>query len=216
VTAASMPAGGGETPGQVYLLHLDPPVAGHAGHYQHSTHDLDARLEAHREGRGARLLEVQKERGGTFRLVRTWPGGRGRERAIKDRHEGPRLCPECSPQPKPVEHGRSGPAAGRATPAPAVPEPAGPLPAPVRAGPYLRGGEMARQFLRGQAGRTADQISATRDYVTGPWREMAHHTAAPAETYRGYMEAIEQHLAGLRAAAPAAGKDRQYELEAGQ
>ncbi len=109
--AAGIPAPGDDE--QVYLLHLDPPVSGHAGHYLGSTHDLDARLEAHREGRGARLLEVQKERGGTFRLARTWPGGRDRERAIKDRHEGPRLCPECSPQPKPVEHGRSGPAADR-------------------------------------------------------------------------------------------------------
>jgi predicted GIY-YIG superfamily endonuclease len=113
--------------GTVYLLHLDPAYK-HARHYVGWTSNLDARLEAHRAGRGARLLEAVKEAGGSFRLVRTWAGSRSLERAIKDRKEAPKLCPDCSPSPKPVARGRSAPDAARRAPAaePAadvVPEP---------------------------------------------------------------------------------------------
>ena len=92
--------------GTVYLLHLDPPVK-HARHYTGWTANLDQRLEAHRSGRGARLMEVVKEAGGTFRLVRTWPGSRSTERAIKNQKAAPKLCPECSPQPRPLARGRA-------------------------------------------------------------------------------------------------------------
>jgi predicted GIY-YIG superfamily endonuclease len=98
--------GHGGGPGTVYLIHLDTPYR-HARHYTGWTTDLDARLEAHRDGRGARLMEVIKAAGISWRLARTWPGGRDRERAIKDRHEAPKLCPECSTQPRPVRAGRS-------------------------------------------------------------------------------------------------------------
>jgi hypothetical protein len=61
---------------------------------------------------------------------------------------------------------------------------------------------MAERFLREQlaAGRTAEQIAATHDYITGPWREAPQHTAAQRETYRGYTELVAQQLAQLRAA----------------
>jgi len=98
--------------GTVYLLHLDPPLK-HARHYTGWTHDLDQRMEAHRSGRGARLMEVIKEAGGTFRLVRTWPGSRALERAIKDQKNAPQLCPECTSQPRPLV--RRLPAAPQAT-----------------------------------------------------------------------------------------------------
>ena len=83
-------------------------------------------MEAHQDGRGARLLEVVKAAGITWRLARTWPGSRERERAIKDRHEAPRLCPECSPAPRPVSAGRSADPADpgrqvRCAPAPTAP-----------------------------------------------------------------------------------------------
>jgi hypothetical protein len=52
-------------------------------------------------------VEVVTAAGITWRLARTWPGSRDRERAIKNRHEAPRLCPECSPAPRPVSAGRS-------------------------------------------------------------------------------------------------------------
>jgi predicted GIY-YIG superfamily endonuclease len=98
------PAVGGA--GTVYLIHLDEPYK-HARHYLGWTTDLNSRLEAHQAGRGARLMEVVKAAGITWRLARTWPGSRDRERAIKNRHEAPRLCPECSPAPRPVNAGRS-------------------------------------------------------------------------------------------------------------
>jgi predicted GIY-YIG superfamily endonuclease len=97
--------------GTVYLLHLDPPLK-HARHYTGWTSNLDERLEAHRTGRGARLMEVVKEAGGTFRLARTWDGPRDLERAIKNHHNAPRLCPVCSPCPRPLSRGRSAALAG--------------------------------------------------------------------------------------------------------
>jgi predicted GIY-YIG superfamily endonuclease len=78
----------------VYLLHFTERLA-HAGHYLGSAGDLQARLTAHRDGQGARLLAVCKERGIGFELARTWQGGRELERQLKRRHAGPRLCPIC-------------------------------------------------------------------------------------------------------------------------
>lgn len=87
--------------GTVYLIHLDTPYR-HARHYTGWAKDLDTRLEAHRHGHGARLMQVIKEAGISWRLARTWPGTKTLERAIKDRHNAPRLCPGCTPRPQPV------------------------------------------------------------------------------------------------------------------
>lgn len=78
----------------VYLLHFDQPYQ-HARHYLGSSDDLLARLEAHRCGRGARLMEVVVTVGIGFVLARTWPGGRDVERRLKNQHNAPRLCPIC-------------------------------------------------------------------------------------------------------------------------
>ena len=102
--------------GTIYLLHFDQPVSDHARHYLGWASDLEGRLEAHARGRGARLMEVCRERGITWHLARTWEGTRERERAIKARAEGPRLCPDCTPSPRPVAKGRS--AAVRPAPEP--------------------------------------------------------------------------------------------------
>lgn len=168
-------------------------------------------------------MEVQKRAGGSFHLARTWPGGRDCERAIKDRHEAPKLCPECSDHPRPVQAGKS---AGHPEPEPEPAAAAGPLPVAPQVDPYTRGTAMAQQFLKVQltAGRTADQIAATHDYITGPWREAGHHSAVQAATYQGYTDVIGQQLAQLREAGPAAEPDAdrpfehspQAEMEAGQ
>lgn len=87
--------------GVVYLLHFDRPLGdldnprGQARHYLGYTDDLDARLERHRSGNGARLMEVVAERGIGWRLVRTWDGDRELERRLKNQHNSPRLCPLC-------------------------------------------------------------------------------------------------------------------------
>jgi hypothetical protein len=78
---------GGE-PGIVYTLHFDPPyrpapdapVYKCAGHYTGWAADLDARLAEHEAGRGARLTQVQKDAGGSWRLADARPGDRAEER----------------------------------------------------------------------------------------------------------------------------------------
>ena len=79
----------------VYTLHLWPPL-GHAGHYTGSAIErrLAQRLTDHALGRGARLTQVQVERGGTWVLAQTQPGGRGLERRLKQ-HGATRRCEIC-------------------------------------------------------------------------------------------------------------------------
>jgi predicted GIY-YIG superfamily endonuclease len=87
--------------GTVYLIHFDRPIGdldnphGQARHYLGYTDDLETRLEAHRQGNGARLMEVITERGIGWAVTRTWCGDRGLERRLKNRHNSPKLCPIC-------------------------------------------------------------------------------------------------------------------------
>lgn len=83
----------------VYLLHFTAPVA-HARHYLGSTNDLSRRLAEHRDptdASGARLPHVAVIRGAELLVARTWRGGRGKERAIKEayKHAFTMLCPLC-------------------------------------------------------------------------------------------------------------------------
>jgi predicted GIY-YIG superfamily endonuclease len=78
----------------VYLLHFTERYR-HAGHYLGSAADLAKRLAEHDRGRGARLLAVVKAAGISWRLARTWDGGREQERKLKKRKSGVRLCPLC-------------------------------------------------------------------------------------------------------------------------
>jgi predicted GIY-YIG superfamily endonuclease len=93
------------TPQQVvYTLHFDPPYEPYpgapayktAGHYTGKTLEnrLQERLAEHAEGRGARLTQVQREAGGTWRLASVEPGGADRERQLKQ-HGAARRCPIC-------------------------------------------------------------------------------------------------------------------------
>jgi predicted GIY-YIG superfamily endonuclease len=179
--------------GIIYLIHFDTPYK-HARHYTGWTTDLDARLQAHRQGRGSRLMEVITKAGITWRLVRTWLGGRDRERAIKDRHEAPRLCPECSAPPRPVTTGRAATPAIRTITHHAVIA----VPPPPRISPYERGIRMGEQFITERAGWTAEQITAAYLYVTGPFRERTYHSDADQQWFRGYTEPITRHLAQAR------------------
>ncbi|MGI9001431.1 MAG: hypothetical protein ACR2GH_07160 [Pseudonocardia sp.] len=98
MTAPDDPAGAGPV---VYLLHFDRPYR-HARHYCGWTTDLPARLAAHRGGRGARLVEVVTGAGIGFRVARTWPGDRARERQIKRQGGLSRCCPLCGVTPRPT------------------------------------------------------------------------------------------------------------------
>jgi hypothetical protein len=89
-------------PGTCYLLHFSQPYK-HARHYQGwaaSSGSLNSRLADHEEGNGARLLQVAKAAGITWTLARTWPGGRGRERQLKNQGGASRRCPECGVIPR--------------------------------------------------------------------------------------------------------------------
>lgn len=84
--------------GHCYLLHFSAPV-GHARHYLGTAYDLRRRLQLHRAGRSrAALIDYAVSQGITLQLVRVWPGGRGTERRLKNRKEGPTLCPVCNPR----------------------------------------------------------------------------------------------------------------------
>lgn len=86
----------------VYLIHLDKPL-GHAKHYlgYTSLETVTERLERHRAGNGARLLQVANQRGITYSIVRTWEFERCQdaksfERRMKLNSHVPRKCPVCN------------------------------------------------------------------------------------------------------------------------
>ncbi len=79
----------------VYLYHFSDKVSDHAQHYLGSAEDLKQRDWLHQNGRGARLLQVARERGIKFWIVRTWKGDRKLERKLKNRHNAAQLCPIC-------------------------------------------------------------------------------------------------------------------------
>jgi predicted GIY-YIG superfamily endonuclease len=85
--------------GVVYLLHFDRPYR-HAAHYTGWTANLLQRLDAHADGRGARLLAVITDAGIGFTLARTWPGSRAKERALKRQGGAARRCPLCGIHPR--------------------------------------------------------------------------------------------------------------------
>lgn len=80
----------------IYIIHFDEPLA-HARHYvgYYKRGNLRKRLQEHRSGRGARILQVCNERGIEYRVARLMPGDRNRERQIKNAKCTPRYCPVC-------------------------------------------------------------------------------------------------------------------------
>ena len=81
----------------VYLICFDTPYK-HARHYLGFTPGpLEDRLALHRAGRGARLMAVVTAAGISWRVTRTWDGGRILERQLKNQRNSPKLCPSCTP-----------------------------------------------------------------------------------------------------------------------
>lgn len=82
----------------IYLLHLQRPLSpdSPARHYiGFCERNLAARYRQYKRGKGARFLEVARDRGIDFVLARVWSGERGDERKLKNRKYAPRLCPIC-------------------------------------------------------------------------------------------------------------------------
>ena len=82
----------------VYLLHFHERInpIHPAQHYLGSTNDLDRRIWEHRQGLGARLCQVAKERGIGFIVAEVWFGGRRLERQLKRQKNSPKFCPICA------------------------------------------------------------------------------------------------------------------------
>ena len=99
--------------GDCCVLHLDPAYK-HASHYtgfssygtgpadrRYPSRNLAGRIAAHFAGHGARLTQVQREAGGTFRLGRLFEGvTREREQIIKQT-SGAAYCDICHGRPAP-------------------------------------------------------------------------------------------------------------------
>ena len=83
--------------GYCYLLHLDAPLSDKhtAQHYIGYCRHLPSRMAQHLSGRGARFMQVARERNIGFVIARTWPGDRSYERKLKNRKNAPKLCPIC-------------------------------------------------------------------------------------------------------------------------
>ncbi len=194
--------------GTVYLLHLDPAYK-HARHYTGYAEpgNLQSRLAAHAAGTGARLMQVIKEAGGTFRLARTWPGGRTRERELKNRRDAPRLCPICTEHPKPAQ----GKDTVRQQP---IRTPAPPPQQPQQARPpaYERGAASARRLVQQQidAGFSADQIAKAQARILSA---LVPERLRPEgrEEARGYRDTAEAMIAAhAQAITPRAGIEDEH------
>lgn len=87
-----------DLPGEsgVYLVHLDSPLGQSAHYLGYAPKSIRLRFVAHRKGQGARMLQVARERGLTFRVVRCWIGmGSWFERYLKRQKHHSRFCPYC-------------------------------------------------------------------------------------------------------------------------
>lgn len=85
----------------VYLIHFDKPFK-HAKHYIgfcDGEDNLEKRMEYHKKGRGARLMDAITKAGIGFQVARTWlTGDRTFERRLKNGKNAPKLCPICNPE----------------------------------------------------------------------------------------------------------------------
>ncbi len=86
----------------VYLIHFSRPLS-HARHYiGFAETDVEARLERHLAGRGAKLTRAAVDAGIELKIAVVWPhGDRSFERSLKNQKNTPKLCPFCNGQ---LEH----------------------------------------------------------------------------------------------------------------
>ena len=87
----------------VYLIHFEKAYK-HARHYLGYAQDVDVRLQRHRAGNGARLMEVIVDAGISWEVSRLWPcedehQARLLERRLKHWHGSGQFCPLCQGKP---------------------------------------------------------------------------------------------------------------------
>lgn len=94
-----------ERKGYVYVLHFERPLA-HAQHYVGCTTDLRARLVAHAQGRGGKIVAEASRQGIRFKLgalgETTVAAMRRLERQTKNWHGAAPLCECCTPAPRAI------------------------------------------------------------------------------------------------------------------
>lgn len=81
--------------GTVYLIHFREPYK-QAQHYLGWAKRYRRRIAHHRNGSGARLVQVVNAAGIDWRVVRAWKGTRNDEKRLKGWNNGRRLCPICA------------------------------------------------------------------------------------------------------------------------
>jgi hypothetical protein len=166
-----------------YLVHLDPPYIPEGCendrskwvcHYLGSTETwrlMERVFSDHGTVNGARVLQVQREAGGTWHLVRTWAGGRDKEVQLKQR-SGTSYCPEpqCA-----GEHARPGSSwpTGRYT--------------------------TRRQREAAQRAREAQQADAVRDARQTTYEEMQKQFRGSKEISDAAFWELQPHIERLEA-----------------
>jgi hypothetical protein len=200
--------------GVIYTLHFSKPVGTdqhYAQHYTGFTSDLHARLAAHAAGKGARLIEVLKERGIGWELADVHPGNRDMERLLKQ-HSATRRCPICTPDrklPQVVQVAidaeerrkvREARKAAREAKAEETREVVlAPKAAPTNAERYARGASHAVTMVMAHinSGWTADQIERVYEQITAPFYDAPRKPHQLAQM-RGFQHQIDSDLALLR------------------
>jgi predicted GIY-YIG superfamily endonuclease len=87
--------------GIIHLIHFDEPIGnrskprGMAQHYIGYALALIERLQEHARGDGARIMAAVVSYGISWKVVRTWKGGRKEERKLKNRKKARKICPLC-------------------------------------------------------------------------------------------------------------------------
>lgn len=90
----------------LYLIHFHQPIStGHtAQHYIGITTNPGQRITQHKKGKSARLMEIAKERGIGFDVVRMWEADSPQaEKWLKNQKHTPQFCPCCSVHPRQTE-----------------------------------------------------------------------------------------------------------------
>lgn len=90
----------------LYLIHFAEPLGTERHQARHYLGFVDgdettvqARLEEHRAGHGARITAAAcNQRGIQYHVARTIPGDRTEERRLKNHNNLGRICPICSPK----------------------------------------------------------------------------------------------------------------------
>ena len=95
--------------GKIYLIHLDRPFQEKVSHYiGYTDREVEQRLQDHKNGRGARLLNAVNKAKISYIVVRIWEDvDKYFERKLKKQKNSKRFCPVCNPQ-KYIRRGLNG------------------------------------------------------------------------------------------------------------